>query len=379
MKNLRVILKFVIISICIAIIICLVQLNSYFMKMLRLDSSAQEYATYSIQHESNPLDKDIRCFMELYNKLLPDQNEEYKYYELYMQYLENDIENIELYSVKTNELTKPCLAVKAIQISENVIQDFCITVSEGRLYDQGDFMHEQNEAIPVLMGNAYTSLYNVGDTFDFEYLYDDYTFEVIGFLEKGDHVTLGGKSAVLDTYIVMPSFSIGDNVQITNGLKIHYANKTSGIVKMDMDQANLFYTDIEPLLSSADVGKYSWIIRPLELQFKDILGMSIFVFMGLIYSVCLTLAIIVGGVIIRLRKAEKGPDKRVNRVINTLIIFCLSSVVYLFIHFIYTLVLGIVIMKNICFLIIGLVSIFISACVHSQTQNRKEQNQGVAS
>ena len=377
MKKTKRVLGLVIISICIAITICLIQLNGYLLKMLSLSRNEQDFATYSIQHESNPLDKDILCFMDLYNKLLPDQNDEYEYYELYMQYLENSIENLKFYSVKTNELTESCFAVKAIQISENVIRDHNISVSEGSLYDQGDYIYEQNEAIPILMGDAYTWVYEVGDTFIFQYLYDDYTFEVIGFLERGNKVILGGKSAVLDTYIIMPSFNIGDNVPITNGLKIHYANKTSGIVKMDMDKANLFYTEIEPLLTAANVGKYTWIIRPLELYFKDILGVSIFVFMGFIYFVCLILFIIMGCVIRRLRKTKKESNKRVNQVINTVIIFGLASSIYLLINFMYTFVLGIIIIKSICFLIIGLASIFISACVNGHTRKRRGKTQGL--
>lgn len=373
MKKSKKIFGLVIISICLAMAICLIQLNNYFMKMLSSSSNAQDFATYSIQHESNPLNKDMQCFIDLYNNLIPDQHDEYAYYELYLQFLENSAENLKFYSAQTNELTESCFMIKAIQISENVIRDFNITVSEGNLYDQSDYIYEQDGAIPILMGDAYSSIYNVGDTFVFTYLYDDYLFEVIGFLEKGSKVALGGKGALLDTYIVMPSFNIRDNVSITNGLKIHYANKTSGIVKINKDKANLFYTDIEPLLSAAHVGEYSWIIEPFDLYFKDIFGISIFIFMGIIYLICLILLIIMGLIIRKLNKVKEESSKRFYEITNAVVIFGFTSSVYLLINFIYTFVLGIIIIKTISFLIIGIASICISIYINGQIQGRREK------
>lgn len=130
------------------------------------------------------------------------------------------------------------------------------------------------------------------------------------------------------------------------------------------------YIDIEPLLSSANVGQYSWIIRLLELYNKDLLGMSIFVFMGLIYFVCLILLIIIGYVTRGLGKLKKESNKRSNKrfyyVIDTVILFGLASSIYLLVNFLYTFVLGIIIIKTICFLLIGLASVFIRSYANSR-------------
>lgn len=135
------------------------------------------------------------------------------------------------------------------------------------------------------MGNLYSSIYKLEDTFIFTYLYDDYTFKVVGFLEKGSQIDSFDYPIDLDKYIVMPSFTIEDNVEITDGLKIHYANKTSGIIEVLEDNKEIFYSFVRPLLENADVGTYTWSIRPMEYAFEEKFGTNIEIFQEIVWGI----------------------------------------------------------------------------------------------
>jgi len=256
MERMRKIGLLVLISFLLALIICLPLFNKWLNVLLRVSETERKNnkgITFSIQHEDNPLNKELQDFAALYNALIENQKEGYKYYEIYSQYLENFSEQKEFYSAISGELENQCSAIDCIQISKNVIDDFHIKILKGSSLLENDFILKKENEIPILMGNLYSSIYKLEDTFIFTYLYDDYTFKVVGFLEKGSQIDSFDYPIDLDKYIVMPSFTIEDNVEITDGLKIHYANKTSGIIEVLEDNKEIFYSFVRPLLENADV------------------------------------------------------------------------------------------------------------------------------
>lgn len=193
MERMRKIGLLVLISFLLALIICLPLFNKWLNVLLRVSETERKNnkgITFSIQHEDNPLNKELQDFAALYNALIENQKEGYKYYEIYSQYLENFSEQKEFYSAISGELENQCSAIDCIQISKNVIDDFHIKILKGSSLLENDFILKKENEIPILMGNLYSSIYKLEDTFIFTYLYDDYTFKVVGFLENS-HINCG--------------------------------------------------------------------------------------------------------------------------------------------------------------------------------------------
>ncbi len=225
----------------------------------------------SIQHESNPLEladseRTLSGFEELTESLY---NLPFSYYEIYRQPLDfsHNREITAFYSSTTNELSSLSDQVLSIQISENVQNDFKISVTSGRKFLPEDFSLSKGQPISVLMGSEYAKIYSVGDTFTAYYLYSPFTFKIIGFLDSSCEISISVGSTNLAKYIIMPSFSFNylpesDIQYITQ--KIHLANRTSGIVRATEDNFASGWRQIEQLLNNSKVGNYSWTSSSIE-------------------------------------------------------------------------------------------------------------------
>lgn len=361
------------ISFFLALFICLIFFFSYLNKMLRISKKQAEegFVTFSIQHESNPLDKDMQNFIDLYEELISNQGENYEYYELYLQYLENNKEDGDFFSYETGKLTDACSAINCLQISENVLEDFHILISEGRLFEQDDYLYVENGEIPILMGNDYADLYHIGDSFQWNYLFEEYTFKVIGFLEKDSGIELAERNVIMDTYIVMPSFIINENMVESNGLKIHYANKTSGVVQLKGNNVDKFYSVIEPLLAGSGVGTYSWTIRPVDLQFKEMFGFSMESAQKVIlFSIFLSLLMEIW-LIVRFSGFGFMQKKLIVEILYSTVIFVITSIFCFLINYMFMFFMGIILFKTMHFammeagsiIVVFLCKIFYTRCI----------------
>lgn len=265
------------ISFILAIMVCLISYFNYLTILSGINQSELDlndgHIIYSIQHEANPLDQNIEHFKQLYELLT--HNKEYEYYEVYKQYLEMPDQKGLFYEEGTNELSQKCAGITCVQIDKKGMDHYPIRILTGRSFQEEDFIHKKEKAIPILMGYDYSSLYDRGDTFEAEYLFDQYRFQVIGFLSAGSRITNATHNLELDQSILMPSFTIDNSVPITNGLKIHYANKTSGFVPLKETNHHIFHEIIAPLLENAKTGKYSWTVTPLEFQYQEVFHIGI--------------------------------------------------------------------------------------------------------
>lgn len=361
MNKIKKIIFLTIISFFMALIICFSLFYCYLNKMLKLNKEQSEdgFVTFSIQHESNPLDKDIQKFIDLYEELINNQSDNYEYYELYLQYLENDKEDGVFFSYETEEFTDACPVINCLQTSENVLEDFHITVREGRLFEKDDYLYGGNGEIPILMGSDYADLYQIGDSFQWNYLFEEYTFKVIGFLEKDSSIELAERNVILDTYIVMPAFMTEENVAESNGLKIHYANKTSGIIQFRESNADKFYSIVRPLLSDAGVGTYSWTIRPIDLQFKEMFGFSMKSVQRVILFCIFLLLLAEIWLIIHFPDREFRQKKLMAKALYSVTIFMITSIFCFLIHYMFMLFMGIMLFRTVHLVIVGAGSIII--------------------
>ncbi len=215
-----------------------------------------------LQHETNPMTLDnsedtLEGFKQIFNRL---QTLPYTYYELYQQPLDCSLDQGEFFDAYFQEYSRGCQQTQCIQISTNIQSDFNLSLASGRLLCLEDYEHINGAFIPVLMGYDYSKLYKVGDTFSGNYLFSPFTFEIIGFLNEGSSVYSSTVCIDLDRCIIMPSFNFketpkSDQEFITQ--KIHYANKTSGKLRISPNEFADAYNMVQDIIKSSTVGTYS--------------------------------------------------------------------------------------------------------------------------
>jgi hypothetical protein len=205
------------------------------------------YIYIDIQHESDPtkmlqhesiLDK----FKTLHTLL--STSKLYSYYEIYAQ---------PIYLSQSQSMP-------SIQISQNVQTDFGLQINEGRLLDSSDFVFIENSALPVIAGNDYMGTWKLGDSFVAEYLFHKYTFEIVGFLSEGIYIERSSGSISLNEKIIIPSFAIKSTPRTETervSSIIHYANKTSGKIKLAQHDFETVYEYLTDTLDHAGVGSFS--------------------------------------------------------------------------------------------------------------------------
>lgn len=214
----------------------------------------------SLQHESNPLklpnDRTVlQQFEQLYENLHIDDT---IYYEIYQQPLGRA--KGRFYDIDSDTLETNVSSTMCVQISKNVPKDFDLTVAQGRLFEEADFHLSKGKAIPVLMGSAYQGVYQPGDTFQAEYLFVPYTFQIVGILDDGCALAHSGFTIDLEHAVIMPSVSYDDWPESETewqSRKIHEANRVSGNFKLSQEQISSLYPQIRSIASSAGVGTFS--------------------------------------------------------------------------------------------------------------------------
>ncbi len=354
------VIKWVPIAFLISIIISCIALIDYLHLLMRINQSELKLndgqVIYSIQHEGNPMNVNLEDFQQLYQFLT--SSDRYQYFEMYTQYVEMPNQKSVFYEYGTNQLSDHCEGVKCVQISKELLDRCKVNVSAGRLFEAKDFIYKRGETLPVLMGGAYSSLYDIGDTFEAEYLFDMYIFEIIGFLPDNSNISLASHNIDLAKYIVMPSFAIDSNDSVTEGLKVHYANKTSGLISFHKADAEEFHKKVEPVLESTQAGEYTWTVSPVGNQYEEIFKISIRQ-TEIIITICImALLLLAVGIIFNLSKQEAEIKCNANFSIFFQGVFLTvsSSIIYIFISYALSIIFGMKAYKFYCIVLSGIFS-----------------------
>lgn len=99
-------------------------------------------------------------------------------------------------------------ATKTLQVSEKFFEKYSIQAAEGTLFLEEDYQYVKDQTVPVVLGAAYKNFFKLGDTIEASYLFRNFKFKVIGFLEDTafyyDH---NSKELIsCERYIIMPAF-----------------------------------------------------------------------------------------------------------------------------------------------------------------------------
>lgn len=133
-----------------------------------------------------------------------ETNEEFTYFICGKHPIEAYIKNTSaemLYGENKNVL-------KAHQVNENLINHYPILMSKGRGFFAEDYDYKIMEHIPVILGNKYSELYDVGSQIKATYMSIPVTLEVIGIAEKNTYFPLFDTLEYEDAYIIMPALRI---------------------------------------------------------------------------------------------------------------------------------------------------------------------------
>lgn len=119
--------------------------------------------------------------------------------------------------------------VKAMQLSENALIRFHLSLWQGELFVSCDY--QDGDIVPILLGYEYRGTFKIGDKFEGAYIGKPLKFQVIGILDKNSHVMISGMPRYLDRYIVMPSINCLDapaSLEEDLFQVRHYVNKLGG-------------------------------------------------------------------------------------------------------------------------------------------------------
>lgn len=106
-----------------------------------------------------------------------------------------------------------------------------------------------NVSLDYLFNNDADEL-EIGDVLKGVYIQDEFTYEIIGILQDGSNIDLGGQEVSLNRYLLMPSFNIKEkptNAEDDMFQVRHYANKLSG--KLYYGTFNDFFKDYRKIRS----------------------------------------------------------------------------------------------------------------------------------
>ena len=107
-------------------------------------------------------------------------------------------------------------AAEALQVTDTIYDLFPFQVAEGRRFTGDDYEYLGNGRIPVILGAAYKDTFSIGDTFEGYYIFERFTFEVIGFAEGGRvfYSSPDGRPVPYDRYIIMPFASVHEDSEM---------------------------------------------------------------------------------------------------------------------------------------------------------------------
>ena len=149
-----------------------------------------------------------------------------------------------MYEYSSGEIAR-VFDAQAKQIDQAAMEHFYLQVSEGRLFEEKDFIFNQGQTeIPVLLGSAYAKGLQVGDTLRVAIYTQMYELKVVGILEENTVIATDqileteGQPATLDYSIVYPFFYI-NYVPRTEAeqtfAEFNYESALQGTIVVDAD------------------------------------------------------------------------------------------------------------------------------------------------
>lgn len=172
---------------------------------------------------------------------------------------------------------------KAIEVSDAFFEEFPIELSQGEPFSQEDYVYQEGKPIPVLLGSAYQDEFQIGDSFEGNYLFEEITFIVTGFLESESffYSSNRGNFVSCERYMVLPALSFHEASyfskiallqQMCGVISSHYSReKTAELYQNYLEEAGLGTWDllvVNPESASSVLETYSAMTSEVAKQFQ---------------------------------------------------------------------------------------------------------------
>lgn len=129
-------------------------------------------------------------------------------------------------------------------------------IEYGTYFSEKDYFLNADNKIPIVLGYAYSDLYNLGDSIECSYLGSiKLKLTVIGFLKKDSTYSIESEN-LLDYKIIMPSLNVENNLDLNNSdfTKRLYSLKNTGYIPYNNDiEYNYITTIINTTATKLDI------------------------------------------------------------------------------------------------------------------------------
>ena len=228
--------------------------DSYF-EVFPVNDSEDTYRLVDMEESVSSFVKDYEKVVHLkdfYNEL--GNNSLIEYYEEIEQPVEVDeFKATEIFRYGYEEQFESD-EIKQILLNYNSWHNnnLCEKIIEGDDLKKSDFVQENYEEIPVILGDEYRDYYNIGDTMDVTLSTDVFGhYKVIGIMNKDTSTWVNDNLVYLDRYIIAPALTIQQEPCDYSDLIYQgflYMQKINGVVKLsDNYSFQEFMVDFERL------------------------------------------------------------------------------------------------------------------------------------
>ncbi len=242
--------------------VCTLLINMIFATALKTHSSVSKFSKFIGNKSYYWISDDIE--EDDFSLYMKNQNGEYEKLKSFHEELKNEKSwtflsaNKQFISINSNDIPEKFLFqyeqgcplenedkskkdVKCLHVSQNLFSEFGITVSDGREFKTEDFVHKNGECVPIILGNEYKNIFSIGQVLNGEYLFEDFKFEIIGFLPELTEIPSLGDMRIIscDRYAIMPAFSRENNAEASFFDKASLDQYVNGIIISDMNYADV--------------------------------------------------------------------------------------------------------------------------------------------
>lgn len=242
--------------------VCTLLINMIFATALKTHSSVSKFSKFIGNKSYYWISDDIE--EDDFSLYMENQNGEYEKLKSFHEELKNEKSwtflsaNKQFISINSNDILEKFLFqyeqgcplenedkskkdVKCLHVSQNLFSEFGITVSDGREFKTEDFVHKNGECVPIILGNEYKNIFSIGQVLNGEYLFEDFKFEIIGFLPELTEIPSLGDMGIIscDRYAIIPAFSRENNAEASFFDKASLDQYVNGIIISDMNYADV--------------------------------------------------------------------------------------------------------------------------------------------
>ena len=196
---------------------------------------------------------------------------------------------------------------KICRMDMPAMEHFQLQAEEGRLLDEEDFNYTWDQkVIPVLVGSAYSSGFDIGDRLDADMYGTGVQFEVVGILKENTVIltdaiyTLTGEPYSLDYAIILPFFYITDLPENENQEFLADANYDEafqeGMIAVDADtpksEVNKIEKEINQIFVNVSMVASTYGVKIFRTESQEtleiLLGASVLVGALTISGICMS-------------------------------------------------------------------------------------------